>query len=91
MAKIELDVCIYACWPGNFRVNGIDARAEDFVDSYDHDEENAPDYGCGDRRCDIKDARPEVLEKYGIDVGEYEIVAKVLCAAMDFGECSMCD
>lgn len=73
-----------------FSVNGKDADYDDFVSKYDHDEENAPDYGCGDMRCDEKDPSPEVLAKYGITLAEYHEIVEHLCSVLDFGCCGWC-
>lgn len=78
------------CWVPGFRVNGVEAKEDDFVDKYDHDEDNAPEYGCGDMRCDPKEPTQDVLRKYGITVDEYSEIVKKLCEALDFGYCQYC-
>ena len=89
--KVEIEFSTYACWLGEFRVNGVEAKEEDFVEKYDHDEENAPDYGCGDMRCDIKRPRRETLDKYNINEDEYEVIANMIGVALDFGSCALCE
>lgn len=46
--KLELKIYSALCETEIFTVNGINATYEDFGEKYDHDTENAEDYGCGD-------------------------------------------
>lgn len=63
---------------------------EDFVDKYDHDSANAPEYGCGNMQADVLDSTQEVLAKYGIDEDEYQIIAFEISQALSFGPCGLC-
>lgn len=63
---------------------------DDFVNKYDHDSENAPEYGCGNMQADIKASTPEVLAKYGIDEDEYKIISFEISQALSFGPCGWC-
>lgn len=88
--KLEVEARGALCELRVFSINGKDADYEDFVEKYDHDIENAPDYGCGDMRCDVKDPTKEVLEKYGITLAEYHEIADHVCEKLDFGCCGWC-
>lgn len=88
--RFEMGPAEYFCCVPGFRVNGVAAMVEDFVDQYDHDPENAPDYGCGDMRCDPKDPSKDVMRKYGISVTEYNEIVQRLCEKLDFGYCNYC-
>lgn len=63
---------------------------EDFVNKYDHDSENAQEYGCGNMKADVKTSTPEVLAKYGIDEDEYKIISFEISHALSFGPCGLC-
>lgn len=63
---------------------------DDFVDKYDHDPGNAPEYGCGNMQADVKNFTLEVLAKYGIDGDEYKIIAFEISQALSFGPCGWC-
>lgn len=63
---------------------------DDFVNKYDHDPDNAEEYGCGNMQADVKPYTSEVLAKYGIDEGEYQIIAFEISQALSFGPCGWC-
>jgi hypothetical protein len=63
---------------------------DDFVKKYDHDSENAPEYGCGNMQADVIESTPEVLAKYGIDEDEYKIISFEISQALSFGPCGWC-
>lgn len=88
--KPELEFGKSLCFTPTFRINNIDADSSDFGEKYDRSPEDAEDYGCGDMRFTRVQARPEALEKYGITVPEYELVAGQLEAGLSFGSCGMC-
>lgn len=88
--KIEVEAYAAICELRVFSINGKDADYEDFVEKYDHSRENAPDYGCGDMRCDAKPPTQEVLEKYGITLAEYYEIVDRICEKLDFGYCGCC-
>ena len=75
---------------GDTHINHKPVDEEDFVDKYDHDSANAPDYCCGNMRADIKDPTPEVLAKYGITEDEYNVIAFEISKALSFGACGWC-
>ncbi len=78
------------CELREFTINGIQARYQDFGDKFDHDQDNAPDYGCGDMRFDPKPAEPAILEKYHITPDEYDDICEALKEALNFGGCGWC-
>jgi len=78
------------CALENFTVNDVEADYSDFVEKYDHDYDNAEDYGCGDMRCDILDSTNDVLEKYGITEEEYQEIAEKVSVELNFGCCGWC-
>ena len=78
------------CYTLKFVINGIPADSGDFGEQYDHDQENAEDYCCGDMRFDTKAPTPEILEKYKIDELEYWTIANKLEEGLSFGCCGLC-
>ena len=78
------------CGMEEFVVNGVEADAEDFVDKYDHSPETAEPYGCGNMRADVKVPTSEVLRKYNITIGEYQIIAADISDKLSFGRCGWC-
>lgn len=78
------------CAMRKFAINNVEADPEDFGEQRDESPETAEDYACGGMRFTRADARPEVLEKYGINVAEYEIVAGQLEVGLSFGSCGHC-
>lgn len=73
-----------------FVINGINADSNDFGTCYDHDPENAPDYGCGDMRFESGKVSTEVLEKYKITIEEFYEVCDQLDKKMSWGHCAYC-
>lgn len=78
------------CLSSASHINHKRIDEDDFVNKYDHDTENAPDYGCGNMQADIKESTPEVLAKYGIDEDEYKIISFEISQALSFGTCGWC-
>jgi len=79
------------CSLEKFTINGIHADECDFVDKYDHDEENAEEYCCGDMGADIIDSTSEVLDKYKITKDEYLDIAEKVKDEVSFGCCGLCE
>ena len=75
---------------GDSHINHKRIDEDDFVNKYDHDSSNAPEYGCGNMQADVKPSTLEVLKKYGIDEGEYQIIAYEISQALSFGSCGWC-
>ena len=74
-----------------FKINDIIADEEDFGKSQDDRPEQAPPYGCG-YRCfhAFDEPTPEILEKYHITFSEWERIATLLEAKLDWGKCADC-
>ena len=73
-----------------FVINDKQAEYKDFGDKYDLDRENAEDYGCGNMTFTPKPATSTTLNKYQIDIGEYNIITKELADKLSFGCCGWC-
>ena len=78
------------CYTPTFVINGVSAVSDDFGEQYDHDQENAEDYCCGDMQFDTKPPTETVLLKYGIDDLEYWTIANKLAEGLSFGSCGWC-
>ena len=89
---MDLKLKIYGCLCSTevFTINGIDADYDDFGEKYDHDTENAEDWGCGNMQFDGKDSTPEILAKYSINQSEYDEVVSELSEKLSFGSCGWC-
>ncbi len=88
--KLELEIASSLCWAQTFVINGVKADPDDFGEKYDHDEDNAPDYGCGDMRFTRIPPTEAVLQKYNITAPEYNLVAGQLEEGLSFGRCGWC-
>lgn len=88
--KLELKIFGALCSTKTFVVNGIQADGSDFGEQYDHDQENAEDYACGDMQFNRKDSTTEVLEKYSITEAGYQEIAEKLEEGLSFGCCGWC-
>jgi hypothetical protein len=88
--KLELEVYGSYCATSKFVINGVEADYDDFGSKFDHDQENAPDYGCGDMQFDPDPPTSEVLAKYNINEAEYAIIANQLQELLSFGNCGWC-
>lgn len=73
-----------------FTINGKSADIEDFGDVYDHDEENADPYGCGDMYFEPKLPTSDVLKHYNITVDEYNTICMELKEKLYVGKCGWC-
>ena len=75
-----------------FKINNIDADVDDFGESRDWEPENAPEYGCGHRAFRAFDDFDEkVLDKYHINVDEWEQICEMLENKLDWGRCALCE
>jgi len=88
--KLELEIYGCLCSTAKFIINDINADSDDFGEKYDHDEENAEDYACGDMKFDSKPATQKTLDKYKITVDEYREVCEKLEDGLSFGCCGWC-
>lgn len=73
-----------------FIVNGNEAELKDFGEVYDHDEESAEPYGCGDMYFEPKSPTKEVLDKYNITEEEYYNICNELEDKLHVGGCGWC-
>ena len=87
---LKFEVFGALCAMSLFRINGIDADEDDFGGKWDHDPENAEDYGCGNMQFERKESTPAVMDKYKITQGEYEIICEKLEDSLSFGSCGWC-
>jgi hypothetical protein len=72
-------------------INGIQLDIDEFGDTYDKSNyEDAPDYGCGNRRFEIGNPTQEVLNKYGITYEQWFKVASILEYKLSVGRCNQC-
>ena len=89
---MEINCCAFSslCELKEFNINGKKADYNDFGEKYDHDSENADDYGCGDMRFDRKESTKKILKKYKIDEKEYQEICDKLESELSFGGCGWC-
>lgn len=90
MAIVEIDVYGCLCSLRKFVINNIDANYDDFGDKYDHNEDEADEYGCGDMRFDSRPPTKEILDKYKITEDEYYEICSELEEKLSFGYCGWC-
>jgi len=88
--KTKIVVFGALCSLSTFKINGINADEDEFVDKYDHSPHTADDYCCGDMQADIIPASKEVLKKYGITLSEYQNIAEEVSEKVSFGCCGWC-
>ena len=88
--KLEIEVYSALCSLSIFKINDIEAEEEDFVYKYDHSPETSEDYSCGDMRADIKIPTDDILEKYKINLTEYNEIAFKVAEKVSFGCCGWC-
>ena len=88
--NLEIEVCDFLCSLLIFKINGIDASEDDFVDKYDHSPEMAGPHRCGDMRADIIPATNDILAKYKISHEEYIEIAELVAEKVSFGCCGFC-
>lgn len=90
MAIVEMEVYSCLCSLSKFTINGINADYDDFGEKYDHDEDEADEYGCGDMRFDARPPTKEILNTYGITEEEYYEICNDLDEKLSFGYCGWC-
>lgn len=88
--ELKLEIFGALCSTSEFEINGVAADSDDFGEQYDHDQENAEDYACGDMRFERKASTTEVLDKYKITESEYQEIAEKLEDGLSFGCCGWC-
>lgn len=97
--KYVAEVFGFLCCLSEFKINGISAQLDDFVDKYDkgfdeaindEDESEEAEYGCYNMVGVVKEATTEVLLKYNITRNEYYSIAKDVADKVSFGKCGCC-
>ena len=88
--KLEIEVYEALCSLSTFIINRVEAEEDEFVDKYDHNPEDAEDYGCGNMEADIIAPTKEVLERYNISPEEHEEIAGKVAELVSFGSCGWC-
>lgn len=71
-------------------VKGKEADIDDFGDTEDIDPQHAPPWGCGNMFFQVWEESPEVLEKYGLTVEEYDEIGFWLQRCLTIGCCDLC-
>ena len=84
------DMDYYCSCEVKLTVKGKEADLEDFGDDNDIDPQNAPRWGCGNRFFEVYEECPEILEKYGITVEEYDEIGFWLQRCLSIGCCDWC-
>ena len=87
--KLEIKCYGALCSLEIFKINDIDAYEGDFGDKEDIDRDNAEDYCCGNMQFIPKPATQKILDKYKINVDEYNKVCEKL-DVLSFGSCGWC-
>ena len=87
--KLELEIYSSLCAASKFIINGICAESSDFGYQGDQDDDS-PEYHCGDMQFEGKRATQDVLDKYGISISEYNFIVGQLEAGLSFGSCGSC-
>ena len=72
------------------KINNIEASYHDFIELYDRDKTNAPQYGCGNMKATPITSTPEILKRYNIIQEEYDEITEKLCAKLKIGHCNKC-
>lgn len=88
--KLQLEFYSSWCSTAVFRINDIVADSYDFGNQDDIDRDSAEPYGCGNMKFEGKEPTIEVLEKYNINVTEYNFIKGQLEEGLSFGRCGWC-
>ena len=92
--KLEIIPYIPSCELEIFKINDINANADDFGYSKDLSPETAPEYGCGNRQFILYDDYEKSLQiqhKYNITYNEYEYIRNELVDKLSIGCCDFCN
>ena len=76
------------CYCEIFVINGIKADEDDFGNGAD--DGYGENYCCEDRVFAPRLATQEILNKYNINLNEYNTIANELVGKLSFGACCMC-
>ncbi len=88
--KLKLKVARNICEPDIFEINGIAADYNDFGEKKDSLPVSPYSYMCENMHFTPKFATQSVLDKYKINIDEYNIVAGQLEEKLSFGRCGWC-
>lgn len=88
--KLKLDVYSALCETKIFEINGIKASYKDFGEKYDASGDKTRPHTCGNMIFEPRRPTQQVLDKYGINVGEYTYVCEQLRNMVSFGLCRLC-
>jgi hypothetical protein len=88
--KLELEIYSALCAASKFVINGVLADSNDFGWQGDQDDD-PPDYCCGNMQFEGKEATEEILNKYGINKAEYALIVGQLEKGLSFGSCGWCE
>ncbi len=88
--KLELKIRSWFCVTDKFIINDVPADSDDFGEQRDQDND-PPDYCCGDMQFVGKPPTEAVLNKYGINKAEYALIVGQLEKGLSFGSCWLCE
>ena len=80
----------YCQYTEKFEINSVDAYIDEFGYSWDHNPEDAPEYGCGNMKFEPKRASSELLAKYKITIEEFYEICDLIDSKVSWGRCAMC-
>lgn len=79
------------CSLSTFQINGISADYDDFGEKADLNRRAAPDHGCGNMTfTPYAEPREGILERYQINMENYQEICDKLTEALSFGYCGWC-
>lgn len=91
----EIESGAYLCHLFLFKIDGTDAKYEEFGQKFDRDAENAPDYCCNDMRFTGYNATSKegkaAKKKYKLTTAEFKALCADLDKALSFGSCGWCE
>lgn len=85
-----IEVQDYYCALEKFVINGIEADYNDFGTKIDTQKHLAEEYGCGNMEFIPDEPTQEVLDKYSINVTDYEEICNRLIKELSYHKCSLC-
>ena len=87
--KLKIKFADAYCTTKTFKINEIDADYEDF--GYIKKIFNMDWLTCADQSFIINNPTHETLNKYNINIRQYNIIAKKLKEGLTFGPCGLCE
>lgn len=88
--KLKLRIYTHLCSTKTFEVNGIRAHSADFGEQHDTNPADAEPYGCFNMQFFPKIHTNEILQKYSINIDEYNTICEELKEELSFGKCRRC-